>query len=304
MSPAEFYKIPPTNPHIKHVDLKTFITSRPNRIIILAQNVMAGPSGEILMGAVSGQESYLEISRVGGFGSILGHSEVRANLGDDDLTVRNKFLHMIQTGSVPLVCVGELFNERFTGPSGEENSEDATKFVTNQVKTIFGGLDPKIIEGTVIAYEPRWAIGTGKSASTKQIQEVHDQIRTTFAELYGQEVAKTIRILYGGSANLKNVKELFSIENVDGFLVGGASADVKEFNKMGEAILELIENEKIRTEKKSRLPILAGNLKIIRRDLDDGISREYASLNNLERKKLQIILAPPNTLIQEFANAF
>ncbi|MEK7109688.1 MAG: triose-phosphate isomerase [Patescibacteria group bacterium] len=291
--------------------LKTFIEPDNKqdlvRIKIFAQNINSDNNGSPLVGPHSAAESYFEIARVGASGSILGHSELRARSGETDLDVRSKFLGMTLSGLVPLVCVGETLNIRYPGDKdGPENRIAANEFVTKQIKDIFGDLDPEIVRGTVVAYEPRWAIGTDKSATPEQIKEAHDAIKNAFAELYGKDIAKTVRVLYGGSANPKNVKEIFSIRNVDGFLVGSASASEngKDFYKMGKIMQEMM-NEKLLESKGNRLPILAGNLKLLRRDLlPEEIVDDYQQLNDLDRKKLQIILSPPNTLIQEFANAF
>jgi triosephosphate isomerase len=271
-------------------------------IKIFAQNIHSLDNGSPLEGPRSGEESYLEMSRVHAYGSILGHSEVRTFLGETDSDVRNKFLGMTLSGLTPLVCVGEDLLVRY--PNEEEDRIAANKFVTKQIQDIFENLDPEIVKGTVVAYEPRWAIGTGISATIAQIEEVHDAIKNAFVELYGKDIAKTIRILYGGSANKKNVGEIFSIENVDGFLVGTASAKGEDFYEMGKIMLKIM-NEELLELKGNRLPILAGNLKLLRRDLEtEKIVDDYQQLNNLDRKKLQVILAPPNTLIQEFVNAF
>jgi len=295
-----FNEIGNGNPAHKIFDLpfKPKSIGFPTRIEIFAQNVVACENGKMLKGARSGQEGYLEVARVGAFGSLLGHSEVRKFLGDTDTDVRNKALHMIGLGMVPLVCIGEEYKDRYEGEI--ENGARAIDFITNQIKTIYENLNPEVVQGSVIAYEPQWAIGTGKSANAHQIEEAHRAIRKTFIEMYGEDIAKTIRILYGGSANLKNIEEIFAIPDVDGFLVGSAGADQDMFFQMGQSMLKQLDH----LDKDGRLPILAGNLKVIRRDDKEDISADYEILRDLDRNKIQFIIAPPNTLIQEFAKKF
>lgn len=295
-----FNEISNGNPTQKIFDLpyRLKVQGMPTRIEIFAQNVAACDGGKMLSGAHSGQEGYLEIARVGAFGSLLGHSEVRKFLGDTDGTVRDKALHMIGLGMVPLVCIGEEHADRFDGEV--ENNSRAIDFITNQVKTIYGDLNPDVVEGSVIAYEPQWAIGSGKSANAHQIEEAHRAIRQTFIEMYGEDIAKTVRILYGGSANLNNLEEIFAIPDVDGFLVGSAGADEKMFYQMGQEMLKQLDC----LDKGGRLPILAGNLKVIRRDDKEDISADYETMKGLDRNRIQLIIAPPNTLLQEFAKKF
>lgn len=276
-----------------------------SRIRIFAQNINTNPKGEMLSGGFSGQESYLEISRVGAEGSLIGHSEIRQHFGETDSEVRSKFLGLIKHGLTPIVCIGEAYSDRY-GSAGQENEQQATGFITKQIEDVFGNLDSETVRAAIVAYEPRWAIGTGKSATSTQVERVHCKIRQKFVEMYGLDIAQTIRILYGGSANIKNVEELFSIPDVDGFLVGTASANENEFLQMGQVMTQRTENLSTSTPfntsfKKGRLPILAGNLKIIRRDYESSVADKYTELKSLDRRNLQVIIAPPNTLLQEFS---
>ena len=152
---------------------------------------------------------------------ILGHSERRQFQKETDALVAKKAMAAHAASLKPIVCVGETLAER---------EANATKDVVGtQLRGSLAGLSKEQVEETVIAYEPVWAIGTGKTATTDQAQEVHEFIRKTVAELHGDVTARRVRIQYGGSVKPSNAKELMSQPDVDGALVGGASLDDRSF---------------------------------------------------------------------------
>lgn len=152
---------------------------------------------------------------------ILGHSERRQFQKETDALVAKKAANAHANSLVPIVCVGETLAEREAGIT--------EKVVESQVRGSLAGLTPEQVETTVIAYEPVWAIGTGKTATSAQAQEVHAFIRRVLAGLYGESVARRVRIQYGGSVKGSNARELLSQPDIDGALVGGASLEAKSF---------------------------------------------------------------------------
>jgi triosephosphate isomerase len=150
---------------------------------------------------------------------ILGHSERRGYFGETDQLVNKKVKAALAVGLTPIVCVGESLEQN--------NAGETVGVITRQVKAAFEGIaSPK---GTVIAYEPIWAIGTGKSASGEQANAVIKLIRSTVAQIYGDSVAQAMRIQYGGSANNANIAEFIKQPEIDGALVGGASLKAADF---------------------------------------------------------------------------
>ena len=150
---------------------------------------------------------------------ILGHSERRGYFGETDQLVNKKVKAALAVGLTPIVCVGESLEQN--------NASETVGVITRQVRAAFEGIaSPK---GTVIAYEPIWAIGTGKSASGEQANAVIKVIRSTVAQIYGDSVAQAMRIQYGGSANNANIAEFIRQPEIDGALVGGASLKAAEF---------------------------------------------------------------------------
>ena len=152
---------------------------------------------------------------------IVGHSERRAYYGETDKTVAAKVDLLLKHELKPIVCVGEVLQER------EENRQ--FDVVKTQVEGGLFHLDAEQIKNIVIAYEPVWAIGTGKTATPDQAQEMHAHIRSLLAAKYGKEVADEISILYGGSCKPSNAKELFACPDIDGGLIGGASLKADDF---------------------------------------------------------------------------
>ncbi len=181
-----------------------------------AQNLYAAADG-----AFTGEINAAMLTDVGCAYVILGHSERRAIMGETDKQISEK-LHAAMAGNlVPIVCVGETLEEREAGKT--------EKVVETQLRGSLDGLDDVQAAGIVVAYEPVWAIGTGKTASPAQAEEVHAFIRKLLGELFGADVASQIRIQYGGSVKPGNAKELLSQPNIDGALVGGASLKVEDF---------------------------------------------------------------------------
>ena len=155
---------------------------------------------------------------------ILGHSERREYQRESDELIAAKAKAAHEAGLKPIVCVGEQLEERESG-----NTEN---IVGTQVRGSLAGLTTEEMLGTVIAYEPVWAIGTGKTATAEQAQEVHAFIRNLLADLFDADTAKAVRIQYGGSVTPDNARELMSQPDVDGALVGGASLDVRVFSEL------------------------------------------------------------------------
>jgi triosephosphate isomerase (TIM) len=178
-------------------------------------------------GAFTGEVSPVMLKDLGVTYVILGHSERREMFAETDETVNKKTLSAFKHGLIPIVCCGETLEERETGKTNE--------IVGSQVKKALTGLTPEQVKQVVIAYEPIWAIGTGKSSSAEDANEVCGHIRQVVAEQFTQEVADAIRIQYGGSVKPSNIKEFLAQEHIDGALVGGASLDPQSFLQLLEA---------------------------------------------------------------------
>ncbi|QTD42807.1 triose-phosphate isomerase [Sporosarcina sp. Te-1] len=178
-------------------------------------------------GAFTGEVSPAMLADLGVAHVILGHSERRQYYNETDesvnLKVKAAFAHQL----TPIVCVGETLEEREAGQTVSR--------VSDQVKKAFLDIEGKDAANAVIAYEPIWAIGTGKTATADDANEVCKEIRAAIAALYDQEIADSIRIQYGGSVKPENIVELLSKEHIDGALVGGASLDPASFLKLVEA---------------------------------------------------------------------
>jgi triosephosphate isomerase len=175
-------------------------------------------------GAHTGEISPAMLKDVGCSHVIIGHSERRQFYGETDQSVNKKTRATLAAGLTAIVCVGEMLDDREGG--------NADSVVKNQLVNSLEGLTVSDMERIIIAYEPVWAIGTGKTATPEQAQEMHGHIRRTVAETHGNDVAEAMRILYGGSVKPDNIKELMSQEDVDGALVGGASLDAESFARI------------------------------------------------------------------------
>ncbi len=162
---------------------------------------------------------------------ILGHSERRQYFGETSKSVNNKILSTVAGNLKPIYCIGETIEQR------ERN--ETLDVVRTQIREGLENFSDSEVENLVIAYEPVWAIGTGKTATDDMAQEVHSFIRKTLAELFGENAAETIRILYGGSMNAGNASGLLSQPDVDGGLIGGASLSQKSFCGIVQAALDL-----------------------------------------------------------------
>ena len=190
-------------------------------IKLAAQNV-----SEYTSGAYTGEVSLSMLQDFSVSHVILGHSERRALFAETDAQVAKKVAATIAAGLTPILCVGETLEQREAG---------TTLMVCNaQVDAVLNEIGVELFEKVVIAYEPVWAIGTGKSATSEQAQEVHKGIRDNIASK-SVEIAEKIAILYGGSVKASNSAELFAQADIDGALVGGASLDAKEFNSIIES---------------------------------------------------------------------
>jgi len=175
-------------------------------------------------GAYTGEVSGEMLKSIGVEYVIIGHSERRAYYNETDETVNKKLKKALSLELKPIVCVGESLEQRESG--------DAKTIVTTQTKLALEGLTNKEVEDTIIAYEPIWAIGTGKTATKEDANETIKWIREEVAKNYGEEVASKVIIQYGGSVKSSNAKELFEMSDIDGGLVGGASLVAEEFAKI------------------------------------------------------------------------
>lgn len=175
-------------------------------------------------GAFTGEISCQMLKDAGCTYVIIGHSERRHVIGETDALINKKIAAAINSGLLPIFCVGELIEERKAGKTDS--------VVASQVKKGLAGLCQERIQAVTIAYEPVWAIGTGLTATPDQAQQVHGMIRGLLAELYSKDIAQKIRIQYGGSAKPSNTAELMAQPDVDGLLVGGASLKVEDFAAM------------------------------------------------------------------------
>ena len=188
---------------------------RETRVGIGAENCNANASG-----AYTGEIAANMLVDAGCKYVILGHSERRA-MGETDKDVNAKVLTALENGLVPILCVGETLEQRETGIT--------TEWITMQIKAGLNGVAEDKIRKMIIAYEPIWAIGTGKTATGEQAAEVCGFIRATIRAMYGARIARSVTIQYGGSMNPANAAELLGHEDIDGGLIGGASLDAGKF---------------------------------------------------------------------------
>ena len=177
-------------------------------------------------GAFTGECNIASLKELGVEYVILGHSERRA-MGETNADVNAKVLAALDNGLIPIMCVGESLEQREAGITEE--------WITMQIKTGLASIGEDKIRKMIIAYEPIWAIGTGKTATPEQAEEVCEHIRAVIRKLYGAKVARAISILYGGSMNEKNAYDLLAQPDIDGGLIGGASLVPEKFVKIIEA---------------------------------------------------------------------
>ncbi|MDO5088532.1 MAG: triose-phosphate isomerase [Leptotrichiaceae bacterium] len=193
-----------------------------SNIKIAAQNMNANDSG-----AYTGEVSPLMLKDLGVEYVILGHSERREYYGETDKIVNEKVKAALKHGLKPILCVGEKLEERENGTT--------EKIVKEQTEGGLAGVSKEDMSNVVIAYEPVWAIGTGKTATPEQAQEVHAFIRNLLTDMYGAEVAENVTVQYGGSMKADNASELISQKDIDGGLVGGASLEASSFAEIVKA---------------------------------------------------------------------
>ena len=197
----------------------SLLTAQNTNIKIGAQNMHFEKSGAYT-GEVSGEMlKAINVEYV-----IIGHSERRQYFNETDESVNKKIKAAFKNGLKPIVCVGETLEEKEAGKTVE--------IITTQTELALEGLTDEQVKNTIIAYEPIWAIGTGKTATSEDANNSIKEIRNKIAKIYGQEVAQSVIIQYGVSVKSSNAKELFTMSDIDGGLVGGASLKAEEFSKI------------------------------------------------------------------------
>ena len=202
-------------------------TVKNTNIMVGAQNMYYEEKG-----AFTGEVSPVFLKELGCKYVILGHSERRDIFNESDDLINKKLKKALKAGLNPIVCIGEHLEERETGRTKD--------VIEKQFKLTFKDLKSEELDRVTIAYEPIWAIGTGKTATPEQAEEIHIFIRELIATIYGKNTAETVRIQYGGSIKPTNAKEIFKKENIDGGLVGGASLQSKSLYEIIKATEESI----------------------------------------------------------------
>ena len=189
-------------------------------LFIGAQNVHFADEG-----AYTGEISLAMLMEIGIDYCIIGHSERRQYFNETDEAINNKLKHMFWDSQIiPILCVGENLTEREEG-----RAQEVVKF---QLERDLADLSQDRVASMVIAYEPIWAIGTGKTATAQQAGEMCTMIRDTLHEIYDQQISESVRIQYGGSVKTENIQEIMSMDNIDGALVGGASLQPEKFAEL------------------------------------------------------------------------
>lgn len=205
------------------VNLSSAVDNTNNSAIeVAAQNMHQAKSG-----AYTGEISADMLNSIGIKTVILGHSERREYFGEDDAILMDKVNAALKNNLEIIFCFGELLEDR--------KSNNHFAIVESQLKNALFHLDANAWKNIVLAYEPVWAIGTGETASPEQAQEMHAFIRNLISETYGNDLAQNVSILYGGSVKPNNAKEIFSKEDVDGGLIGGASLKAADFTEIIKA---------------------------------------------------------------------
>jgi len=206
---------------VPFTSIQSVRASLPEQFRVGAQN-MNDASG----GAFTGEVAAEMIADVGGDFVLLGHSERRFYFHESDEFINKKVLRALESSLSPVLCIGETFEEREEGKTKE--------VLTRQLSIGLTSVRKEDIDRCLIAYEPVWAIGTGKSATSEIVLDTHGMVRSSIASLYGEESAQSIPVLYGGSVSPSSAEELSKIEGVDGFLVGTASLDAETFAKIAQ----------------------------------------------------------------------
>ena len=190
---------------------------------VAAQNAYYEDSGSF-----TGETSPLALADLGTDYVIIGHSERRDIFGESDQDVNKKAKAIFKNNMLPIICLGESLETKEAGLTSD--------FVAGQVKAALEGLDGDQVQNLVLAYEPIWAIGTGKTASPQEANETIKVVRQTVADLYSQEVADQVRIQYGGSVKPDNIADFLATSDIDGALVGGASLEAESFLQLLGAV--------------------------------------------------------------------
>jgi triosephosphate isomerase (TIM) len=188
-----------------------------SNVAVGAQNIHFAEEG-----AYTGETSILQLKAVGGTHTLIGHSERRQYFAETDEIVNKKLHTALKHGVLPIVCIGEVLEERESGKTAS--------VLKTQINGAFAGIAPEASAPIVVAYEPVWAIGTGRTATPEIAADAHRIIRAEVAKLLGSKVASALRILYGGSVKPDNIANLMAQEEIDGALVGGASLKPDSFS--------------------------------------------------------------------------
>lgn len=210
-------------PSFIHIGMAVQLTASETRIQIGAQNC-----SEHVSGAYTGEVSASMLASAGCTHVLIGHSERRTLFNEDDALLFSKTARVLEEGLTPVFCVGEQLSERDKGMHFEVIQKQLNKGLFQLSKSDFSRC--------IIAYEPVWAIGTGVTASPEQAQEMHAAIRSMISDHYGSETAGETSMLYGGSCNEQNAGSLFSLQDVDGGLIGGASLKSRSFVNIIKAL--------------------------------------------------------------------
>ena len=217
---------------VKDVDDVEIVVAPPftavHAVAEAARNTNVGVAGQDLFwereGAFTGEISAAMLKEAGAGYAIIGHSERRTKFGETDEAVNRKTLAAIGADLTPIVCIGETLAER--------EGNETLAVLDRQIRLGLAGLRSEQVEALAIAYEPVWAIGTGRTATPAQAQEAHAHIRGRLREWIGEAAAAACRIIYGGSVKLDNVRDIVTQPDVDGALVGGASLDVGTYAQL------------------------------------------------------------------------
>jgi len=220
----EVYKIEPSEIDIVLCPVYTSLSETAE--VIMNSNISLGAQDVYWQdeGAFTGEVSAPMLKDAGCAYVIIGHSERRQFFGETNGTVNKKVHAALKHGLIPIVCVGESLVQR--------EANQTFEVLTDHLQNGLAGLTEEEVSKIVIAYEPVWAIGTGKTATSAQAQEAHKYIRNLLAKLYNNDIADSIRIQYGGSVKPENIEEIMAQPDVDGVLVGGASLKVESFSEI------------------------------------------------------------------------
>jgi triosephosphate isomerase (TIM) len=223
--PVEIVVAPPFVSLTKAVEVLK--AAREERVLVSAQNMSQHPSG-----AYTGETSARMIKECGATHVILGHSERRSLYGESSQIVNAKVLAALEARLHPILCIGETLEERDAG--------QIEQVLESQLRESLAEVGPRRVQDCVIAYEPVWAIGTGRTASPQQAQEAHAFVRKVLTDMFGEDTAQRLRIQYGGSVKPNNMAELISQPDVDGALVGGASLEAQSFWEICRAAIDYV----------------------------------------------------------------